>query len=302
MQEIQKLPQARIEPARILRNVLVDSRRWDDVVFRDDDIVVATWSKSGTTWMQQIVCQLVTGGDPEAYGQAMSPWIDARMMDDAIGVIEAQEHRRFLKTHLPADAMPIDPRVRYIVVDRDARDVFWSWHHHYCGFSDWFYAMINAVPDRQGPQLPRPEPDVRKAYLHWLKYDDEPSGAFWPHIQSWWDIRDRPNVLHVHYNNLKSDLEGEVRRVAEFLEIEIDEDMLPAILDHCGIDHMREVAKQAEFLDMAFDGGAGTFINKGTNGRWRDVLSDQEIAFADEKAAEQLTPDCAHWLRTGELP
>ena len=52
---------------------------------------------------------------------------------------------------------------------------------------------------------------------------------------------------------------------------------------------------------MLFDGGGGSFINKGTNGRWKDVLSADEIAKADLIAAKNLTPDCAHWLRTGEL-
>jgi hypothetical protein len=38
------------------------------------------------------------------------------------------------------------------------------------------------------------------------------------------------------------------------------------------------------------------------NGRWKDVLSPTEIALADEAAGKYLTPDCAHWLMTGELP
>lgn len=35
-------------------------------------------------------------------------------------MIEAQTHRRFLKSHLPMDALPIYDEVRYIHVARDA--------------------------------------------------------------------------------------------------------------------------------------------------------------------------------------
>jgi hypothetical protein len=42
-------------------------------------------------------------------------------------------------------------------------------------------------------------------------------GSYWRHIQSWWEIRDRPNVLLVHFNNLKADIAGEIRHIADFL-------------------------------------------------------------------------------------
>ena len=45
-----------------------------------------------------------------------------------------------------------------------------------------------------------------------------------------------------------------------------------------------------------------SFINKGTNGRWRDLLSADDIRKYESFAASRLTPDCAHWLATGEQP
>jgi len=58
------------------------------------------------------------------------------------------------------------------------------------------------------------------------------------------------------------------------------------------------VAKVADF----FQGGGKTFIHKGTNGRWRDVLTPEEITKYESLASEHLTPDCAQWLATGEMP
>ena len=41
--------------ARELHNHHFDSTIWNDFAFRDDDIIIGTYAKSGTTWMQQII-------------------------------------------------------------------------------------------------------------------------------------------------------------------------------------------------------------------------------------------------------
>jgi aryl sulfotransferase len=64
---------------------------------------------------------------------------------------------------------------------------------------------------------------------------------------------------------------------------------------------MREQAIKFDTLDVIFDGGGATFINKGTNGRWKDVLSQEEIDRCDDIAVAELGEKCAHWLKTGEL-
>src|ERR1700755_1976199 len=88
--------------ARELTTRTLDSPIWNDFAFRDDDIVVATYAKSGTTWTQQIVGQLVFAGDPEVRVADLSPWVDLRIMPpDMLQQLEAQTHRRIVKTHLP---------------------------------------------------------------------------------------------------------------------------------------------------------------------------------------------------------
>jgi aryl sulfotransferase len=52
-------------------------------------------------------------------------------------------------------------------------------------------------------------------------------------------------------------------------------------------------------LDFGFKGGANTFINKGTNGRWKDVLSDDEIQMYRDAMKRTLPDDCAAWLENG---
>jgi aryl sulfotransferase len=147
--------------------------------------------------------------------------------------------------------------------------------------------------------------NVHEYYLSFLEngYFEglSPDATFWPCIQSWWDAREQPNIMLLHYNNLKADFEGEARRVAEFLEIDVAEEVWPAIIKHCQIDYMREQAKSLNELDAIFEGGGAKFINKGTNGRWKDVLSQDEIDRCDDIAVAELGEECAHWLKTGQL-
>ncbi len=51
--------------------------------------------------------------------------------------------------------------------------------------------------------------------------------------------------------------------------------------------------------DEILGGGASAFVNQGTNGRWKDILSPQDVALADQLAWEHLPPDCAQWLSAG---
>lgn len=293
---------ARPGKTREILNAVLDSTRWNGFEFRDDDIVVGTWSKSGTTLTQQIIGQLISNGDAGVYGQESSAWLDFRFIpaEHVLAMANSQTHRRWMKTHLPADALVVSPKARYIYIGRDARDVFWSWHHHHSIFSDAAYDLLNPA-DRTWPEFPRVDPDIRRAYHDWLDQDGYPCWPFWSHVQSWWDLRDQPNVMLLHFNHLRADLPGAIRRIAAFLEIEIDEAVFPNILDHCTLDFMRGRAAKVEALDRIFEGGGANFINKGVNGRWKDVLSAEEIAKADAAAAANLTPDCAHWLKTGEM-
>jgi aryl sulfotransferase len=307
--------------SRELETRIMDSRRWNDFAFRDGDIVVDTWAKSGTTWMQEIVGQMILGAPDAVVGPAISPWLDMVLhpMDEVERLLDAQSHRRVIKSHLPLDALMWSPKAKYIFVGRDVRDVAWSMYNHQRSYTDGFLDGLNARPDSLGPKMSRPSCGVREYYLYFIETGgvfepgagvpyggDTAISEFWAHTQGFFDHRRAPNLLLVHYNNLKADLPAEIRRIAKFLDLEIDEDLLPKVVEHCAIDRMRATAASNPQFDagirMVFNGGADAFFYKGTNGRWRDVLAPEEIDRADEIAAARLTPDCAHWLRTGELP
>src|SRR3546814_1780983 len=99
--------QAWPQKTREFHNHHFDSTIWNDFRFRDDDIVIATYAKSGTTWVQQIVGQLIFEGCDDLPVVELSPWLDLRVPPKEVKLpeVEKQTHRRFLKTHLPVDAL-----------------------------------------------------------------------------------------------------------------------------------------------------------------------------------------------------
>ena len=285
-----------------LQNYLMDSSRWNDFAFRDDDIVIATWSKSGTTWMQQIVGQLIFGGKEGMPVMDMCPWVDLRVLpkEEILEMLDGQNHRRFMKTHLPVDSLVFSPQARYIYIGRDGRDAIWSWHNHHSSFTDQAYQMFNETPGRVGAPLQKPNADIVEYYREWLEKDGYPMHPFFSNVRSWWEIRDLPNVLLIHFNDMKADLEGSIRRIAEFLDIAVDPEDWPAIVQHCTFDYMKAHADElTPMLEQLLNGGGQSFIHKGTNGRWRDVLSSDQLAQYDAACAKVLTPDCRHWLEHG---
>jgi aryl sulfotransferase len=104
----------------------------------------------------------------------------------------------------------------------------------------------------------------------------------------------------LHFTQLKDGMPEQIKRIAKFLGIEIDDAHWPAIVEHCGFDYMKAHATETVPLGGAFwDGGAQTFMHKGTNARWRDILTPEDNRRYDSMARETLGEDCARWLATG---
>lgn len=292
------------EKTRELHNHHFDSTIWNDLEFRDDDIVIATYAKSGTTWVQQIVAQLLFDGAEGLETAEMSPWLDLRVPPKAVKLpqVEAQTHRRFLKSHLPVDALTFSRKAKYIYIGRDGRDVVWSFYNHHVNANDAWYEALNNTPGLVGPPIEPPSDSILEYWRAWLDRDGYPFWSFWENIGSWWAIRDLPNVYMLHFENLKNDMPGEIRKIAKFLDIEINENKWDDILLHCSFDYMKANATKSTPLGGAFwDGGAQVFVHKGVNGRWRDILSADESGRYEQMVRDRLGEDCARWLATGAL-
>ena len=289
--------------ARELHSHHFDSTIWNDFRFRDDDIIIATYGKAGTSWTQQMIGQMMFGGDPELAVAEMSPWLDLRVPPKQVKLpeVEAQTHRRFMKTHLPVDALVFSPQAKYIYIGRDGRDVVWSLYNHHANANDLWYDALNNTPGRVGPPIERPPEDIRQYWHDWMDKDGFPFWSFWENVRSWWAVRDLPNVMMVHFADLKRDMPGEMRKIAAFLDIEIDESRWDTIVEYCSFDWMKANATKSVPLGGAFwDAGAEVFINKGVNGRWKDTLTAEDNARYEAMARSELGEACAQWLQTGQ--
>jgi aryl sulfotransferase len=281
------------------RSVVSDNRRWENFVVRPGDIFVCTPPKCGTTWTQTIVMTLLyPDGDAPGSVFEAAPWLDARFepIDVVLGRLESQTRRRCIKTHTPADGIPWFPEASYIVVGRDGRDAFMSFHNHMSNMRPDMIMELAGSAMAEGIELGEipPVDDIHDFYDYWLR-----ERIYFDHLATFWSHRDEPNVRFVHFDDLKADLEGSMRGIAEFCGIEIDDARWPALVERCTFASMKAHSDEIADFGRLFVGGADTFLYKGTNGRWHGVLSDEELADFDQCSAEWLAPDAVTWLNRG---
>ena len=298
-------------PVRRVHSRVYDSARWDGWRARADDIIIATYAKVGTTWTQRIVSLLVFQTIEPVALQFVSPWPDAQVMPVApmLEAAEALTHRRFFKAHLPHDALPIHEGVKMIHVARDGRDAALSLHNHLANFAPQMLAQFDerllADPKFAAP-FPRFSDDPAEFFHLWLTDGDTDGdgdeGASFFHLEnSWWAVRDNPDVLMVHYADLKADLFGEMRRIAAFLDIDVPESLWPSLVQAASLEAMRRDADSLGGMDAVFNGGAARFFNKGVNGRWQGVFAEADLALYDSKVRQVFAPELAEWLEHGRL-
>ncbi len=298
---------------REYRTWSLDSRRWANYKPRPDDIVIATAPKCGTTWTQQIVSSLVFQDAQPRPIPKISPWIDARFRgfsEELFANLDTQAHRRFIKTHLPVDGLPLYDEVRYIHVARDGRDALMSMHNHFTGYTPNQFENFDQI-GLSDPVVAQPYPrfpsDPAEFFRVWIttpavsgQTEGTPSPSFFDLEAGYWSERRRTNFLLVHYNDLKTDLDGEMRRISSFLGIPVEEPVWPSLVGAANFEAMQAAGEDLMPQTKAlFAEGAKRFFNKGVNGRWRNVLTEHDLTLYDAKVREKFSPGLAAWLEGG---
>jgi hypothetical protein len=300
------------------RSLVNDSARWGGFGFRDGDIVISTPPKCGTTWTQMICALLIfRTADFDRPLDQISPWLDqtTKSREKVLATLEAQKHRRFIKSHTPFDGIPYDERVTYIAVGRDPRDVAISMARHFDNMDlPAFLSLVDSavglenMADVMPTEMPAMSPDDRERFWQWVD-DDTPltqalsglRGTLY-HLSTFWEARTRPNVVLMHYGDLQADLPGEMSRLAKRLRIDIGDAEIAELAEAASFEAMRsraaEVAPNSTepiWLDT------GKFFHKGTSGQWREILDDEDLRRYSERVRELASPEFSDWVHQGPI-
>lgn len=277
-----------------------DSARWWDFPFRPGDIVVSTRSKSGTTWVQMICLLLVFGTPelPERLG-ALSPWLDhlVRPKGEVFDRLAAQTQRRVIKTHTPLDGVPLRARTTYIVVGRHPLDMAVSLYHHTDNIDRRRMAELTGRPEAVRP----PRPPLHEWLVGFVDWEGDPREwldtlpGIMLHLGDAWARRREPNIVLVHYDDLVTDLNGSMRRLARALGTPIDEERWPALVHAATFDAMRADASAPDTLGVLKDPVA--FFRRGTSGEGRALLTADEVAHYRARVAAMASEDLLAWLQ-----
>jgi len=240
---------------------------------RDSDIWVATYSKSGTTWVQMILYQLTTAGDMSFnHLFDISPWVyyaALRQVEPA-----ATPDPRILKTHDDYAFIASATRGRYIYVLRDGKDVVVSWYHHRRNFRG-FEGSFDSHFDE---------------FLHGCAYN------WFQHVKDWLENPRQLPLLYVKYEELQRDFDATLERVADFLDLTPEMHVLERVRARCRFDFMQahdnqlgpRVSHFPAGADVPYKIKAAPFLRKGTVGEWVSVLTDKQLLAYRRKFDEVL--------------
>lgn len=280
-----------------------DSARWNEFRFRAGDIVISTRSKSGTTWLQMI-CALLIFQTPKLPDPLphLSPWLDRTTapIHEVLERLDAQRHRRFVKTHTPLDGVPLDDRATYIVIGRHPLDLAVSLYHQGNNIDRGRLRWLTGAPEPGEPEPARP--DVHSWLLEWVDDDASPAermdglrGVLW-HITDAWNRQQHDNVILVHYDDLLRDLSGQMRLLADRLAVTGDPERWPELVEAATFASMKarvdEIAPNAD--GVLKDNRA--FFRRGQSGAGLEVLDDHELQHYYARAAQFAPPRVLDWL------
>jgi aryl sulfotransferase len=301
---------------RRYRGFDTDNARWAALEHREGDIVISSPMKAGTTWTQMICALLVFQSErlPAPLG-VLSPWLDMQTqpIDDVVAALDAQTHRRFIKTHTPLDGLRLDERVTYIGVGRHPIDLVLSAARHSANvdFDTTFGKIAATIGDDEAVALlaDRPissqEPGARLRFF--LEEEHPPEVALTlsgviDHYRTFFESDAR--VLTLHYSDMVTDLDQQMRRLADGLDIEVRPDAWPALVEAASFTNMK--ARSAELVPDAGQGiikDADAFFARAAEGAWRTEVSEDDLARFEERLAE-IDPggEITGWALGGMTP
>ncbi|XP_029383820.1 sulfotransferase family cytosolic 2B member 1-like [Echeneis naucrates] len=243
---------------------------YEEFNFLPDDILIVTYPKSGTTWMQEIVPLIVSGGDPASvetlYNWDRVPWLEFHT--DCNEDFSKRPSPRMFATHFQHHMMPpgffeVKPKVIYVM--RNPKDVFTSYIHQH---------SMTPLMVQTGPQ---------REFLHKFLDGKVAFGSWFDHVKGWLNAEDKERIMYISYEEMIMDLKDSVTRIAQFLEKPLGPEVIEKIAERCLFKNMKQnkmsnySAAPREFLDQR----KSEFLRKGVVGDWKNQLTVAEAEHFD---------------------
>ncbi|XP_031452698.1 sulfotransferase 1 family member D1-like isoform X2 [Phasianus colchicus] len=228
---------------------------------RHDDLLIATYPKSGTTWLSEILDAIYHDGDLEKcrrdaiYNRVPFLEMKAPGMLSGVEQLEKTPSPRLVKTHLPVHLLPAsfqEKDCKVIYMARNAKDVVVSYYY--------FYQMAKIHPD----------PGTLSEFLQAFMDGKVAYGSWYKHVKGWWEKRHEKRLLYLFYEDMKKDPWREVQKILQFLGKEVAEETVARIFHHTSFQEMKKnpTANYETMPTTPMDHSLSPFMQKGISSDW----------------------------------
>ncbi|KAF6021212.1 SULT6B1 [Bugula neritina] len=237
--------------------------------FKPDDVIISTYPKTGTHFTMGIVYSifeekgLVALNSQHSHIAAMEMRAPAIMRiitgqkqaAGPLGHLETCKSPRIFVTHLPWDFLPPavrEKKVKVIFCIRNPKDTVCS-----------FFPFIKKV------KVVREDTPWKTFFTNFIE-GNVVYGSYAQYMKTWYPHRNNENVLNLQFEDMKEDLEGNVKKIAEFLGVELTEEQI------------HKVTEANVFENKKKEVGKGHAIYRsGKSGGWRSQLTVEQNEIMD---------------------